>query len=215
MLQTIPFVLGPVSTNTYLIADANTGDAAVIDPAWDGQTIVAQAQARGWRISQTWITHAHFDHFGGVAAILTGCTPPPSIALHPADLPLWRMKGGADLFGIPMDAVPQPDILLQSGQSLRVGMYVFTVRHTPGHSLGHVIFYCETESLAFCGDTIFAGSIGRTDLPGGDEETLIGSIRRHIFSLPGNTRLLCGHGEETSVDKERRTNPYLVPGNHP
>lgn len=210
MLQTIPLVLGPVATNAYLIADTTTGEAAVIDPAWDGQIIVAEAQARGWDIGQIWITHAHFDHIAGVGAILAGCTPPPSIALHPADLPLWRMKGGADLFGIPMEAAPLPDVLLQPGQILRVGSHEFNVRYTPGHTPGHVIFYCASENLAFCGDTIFAGSIGRTDLPGGDEETLLESIRWQILTLPEDTRLLCGHGEETRVEKERWINPFLV-----
>ncbi len=210
MLEILTLILGPVMTNTYMIGQTDTGEAAVIDPAWDGQVIVAQAHAHSWRIGQIWITHAHFDHIGGVGAILAGCTAPPSIALHPADLPLWRMKGGADLFGVPMEAVPQPDVLLQPGQILRVGVYEFTVRHTPGHTLGHVIFYCASDNLAFCGDTIFAGSIGRTDLPGGDEETLLESIRRQILTLPEDTRLLCGHGEETWVGKERQTNPFLV-----
>jgi len=209
MLQIIPYVLGPVATNTYLIADDTTSEAAVIDPAWDGQVIVAQASQRGWHIGQIWVTHAHFDHIAGVGAVLTGSNPPPSIALHPADLPMWRMKGGADWFGIPMEAAPQPDLLLQAAQILRVGQYEFEVRPTPGHSPGHVVFYCAFQSLVFCGDTIFAGSIGRTDLPGGDEETLLDSIRRQILTLPEATRLLCGHGEETSVGKEKRTNLYL------
>jgi hydroxyacylglutathione hydrolase len=210
MLQLLQMVLGPVATNAYLIADGNSGEAAVIDPAWDGEVIGERAQSRGWHITQIWITHAHFDHFGGVEGLLASCTPAPSIALHPADLPLWRMKGGADLFGVPMTAVPTPDVLLQVGQILRLGQYEFNVRHTPGHSLGHVLFYCAAEGLAFVGDTIFSGSVGRTDLPGGDEETLIESIRSQILTLPGETRLLSGHGEETWVDKERRTNPYLA-----
>jgi len=210
MLQIIPLLLGPVDTNTYLVADTITGETTVIDPAWDGQIIVAEAKVRGWHIAQIWITHAHFDHIGGVGAVLSGCTPPPSLALHATDLPLWRMKGGAELFGIRMQAVPQPDVLLQPAQILRIGQYAFEVRHTPGHSPGHVIFYCASEGIVFCGDTIFAASIGRTDLPGGNEETLIQSIRRQILTLPEDTRLLCGHGEETRVGKERKTNPYLV-----
>jgi hydroxyacylglutathione hydrolase len=209
MLQVIPFVLGPVATNAYLIADDITGEAAAIDPAWDGQVISAEAQQRGWRIGQIWVTHAHFDHFAGAGDLLKRITPPASIALHPADLSLWQVKGGAEWFGFQIPATPQPDILLHAGQILHVGQYEFEVRHTPGHSQGHVIFYCATEKLAFCGDTIFAGSIGRTDLPGGDQETLVESIRREIFSLPDDTRLLCGHEEETSVGKERTSNPYL------
>jgi hydroxyacylglutathione hydrolase len=209
MLQIIPRVLGPVDTNTYLIADDNTGEAVVIDPAWAGETIVAEAHQRSWQIRQIWVTHAHFDHFAGVGAVQKSTHPPASIALHPADLTLWHTKGGAEWFGIPMEAAPKPDILLQLGQILTVGQYAFEVRPTPGHSPGHVIFYCASEGLVFCGDTIFAGSIGRTDLPGGSEETLIESIHRQILTLPDPTRLLCGHGEETSVGIERRSNPYL------
>jgi hydroxyacylglutathione hydrolase len=209
MLQIIPMVLGPVATNTYLVADDSTGEAGVIDPAWDGEIIVAEAQQRGWRIGQIWVTHAHFDHIAGVEAVRTGCKPPAAIALHPADLPLWRIHGGAEWFGIRLEIIAQPDILLQAAQILRVGQYEFKVRHTPGHSPGHVIFYCASENLVFCGDTVFAGSIGRTDLPGGDEATLIQSIHRQIFTLPDPTRLLCGHGEETSVGIERKSNPYL------
>jgi hydroxyacylglutathione hydrolase len=210
MLQVISIVLGPVSTNTYLIADDITGEAAVIDPAWDGDGIVAEAQQHGWRIGQAWITHAHFDHFAGLAELAAACNLPPTIAVHAADLPLWHMKGGAEWFGFQIPAAPQPGIHLQAGQILQVGQYEFEVRHTPGHSPGHVIFYCAAEGLVFCGDTIFAGSIGRTDLPGGDEETLIESICREILCLPDDTRLLCGHGEETIVGKEKRTNQYLI-----
>jgi hydroxyacylglutathione hydrolase len=210
MLQIISMVLGPVATNTFLVADAQLGEAVVIDPAWDGQVIVAEAQSHGWSIAQIWITHAHFDHIGGVAGIVSGCTPPPPIALHPSDIPLWQMNGGAELFGIPMQALPEPGVLLCPGQILQVGQYKFEVRHTPGHSPGHVIFYCASEKLLFCGDTVFAGSIGRADLPGGDEKTLIESIRQQILILPEDTRLLCGHGEETRVGVEKKTNPYLI-----
>ncbi len=209
MLEIRTFVLGPVATNAFLIADSDTGEAAVIDPAWDGQAIAAEAKSVNWRIGQIWITHAHFDHFGGVGGILAGCTPAPSIALHPDDLPLWRTKGGAEWFGIRMDAAAAPDILLKPAQILRVGKYEFEVRHTPGHSPGHVIFYCASESVVFCGDTVFAGSIGRSDFPGGNEEILLESIHKQILTLPDDTRLLCGHEGETRVGVERKTNLYL------
>ncbi len=100
MLEIISHVLGPVSTNCYLIADSDTGEAAVIDPAWDGQIIVAEAQKRGWKIGQLWYTHAHFDHFGGAAEIANALNPPPIVALHPLDHELWKNQGGAPLFGI-------------------------------------------------------------------------------------------------------------------
>jgi len=209
MLQIIPMVLGSVATNTYLIADDGTGETAVIDPAWDGQAILTEAQKHGWHIGQIWITHAHFDHFAGAPAILAGSKPHATLALHPADLPLWHMKGGAAWFGIEITTAAQPDILLNEAQVLRVGQYEFEVRHTPGHSPGHVIYYCAAEGLAFCGDTVFAGSIGRSDLPGGNEEILLNSIHSQILTLPEATHLLSGHGEETSVGIEKKTNLFL------
>ena len=211
MLEVLSLVLGPVATNAYLMADTDTREAVVIDPAWDGQTIVRRAQSLGWHVGQIWITHAHFDHFGGIGAVLAGCTPKPSIALHPADLPLWRMKGGSELFGVKMDAAPLPDVLLQPGQTLRVGQYAFSVRHTPGHSLGHVTFYCAEESLAFVGDTIFAGSVGRTDLPGGSSDALLNSIAGLIRRFPADTLVHCGHGPDTSLGRELALNPFLAP----
>ncbi len=209
MLQIRCLTLGPFETNTYLIADDQAGEAVVIDPAWDGPAILAETQSRGWRIGQIWITHAHFDHFSGVDAVSAGCTPPPSLALHPDDLPLWRAGGGSDWFGIPMHTATEPDVPLRAGQLVRAGQYQFEVRHTPGHSLGHVVFYCPGESVAFCGDTVFAGGIGRTDLPGGDEETLLASIHSQILTLPDETRLLCGHGVETTVGEEKHNNLFL------
>src|SRR5450759_2914679 len=103
MLEIIPFVLGPVSTNCYLIADPESGEAAVIDPAWDGEIILTEARKDGWRIGHLWYTHAHFDHIGGAAAIAEALNPMPIVALHPLDHDLWRLQGGAPLFGLRID----------------------------------------------------------------------------------------------------------------
>jgi glyoxylase-like metal-dependent hydrolase (beta-lactamase superfamily II) len=125
-------------------------------------------------------------------------------------MPLWQMKGGAPLFGMDIDPGPQPDTQLEQGQRLSVGEVEFEVRHAPGHTLGHVVFYCPAEAVMFSGDVIFYGSIGRTDLPGGDHQTLIHSIQTQILTLPNNTRLLSGHGPETTVGAERSGNPFLI-----
>jgi len=210
MLEIVPFVLGPVATNAFLVGEPQSHRAVVIDPAWDGELIVEEANRHGWRIEQLWLTHAHFDHIGGIAGIVRMVKPIPEIALHPADLPLYSAQGGAPLFGIRINSAPKPTIHLKHGQILRLGDHVFEVRHCPGHTPGHVVFYCATEKVLFCGDVIFSGSIGRTDLPGGDYDTLIRCIRAHILTLPDDTRLLSGHGGETTVGVERGDNPFLV-----
>ena len=211
MLEIITFTLGPVATNSYLIADPQTREAAVIDPAWDGHIILAEAQKRNWRIAHLWYTHAHFDHIGGAAGVADGCNPLPIVALHPDDYQLWRIKGGASLFGIPLDDPgPEPGIDLQHGQILTLGSYQFEVRHAPGHTPGHVMFYCESERVLFSGDVIFNGSIGRTDLPGGNYHTLMQSIREQVLTLPDDVRILSGHMGETTVGIERQTNPFLL-----
>ena len=210
MLEIVSFTLGPVMTNVYLIADQLSGEAVVIDPADEGEVIVAEARRRNWRIGSIWLTHAHFDHLAGAGAVANLVNPPPPVAMHSDDYPLWRVQGGAPFFGMRIDPGPEPTLQLHHGDTLWVGGYQIEVRHTPGHTQGHVIFYCKEEKVVFCGDVIFQGSIGRTDLPGGDYHTLISSIENHILSLPDETRLLSGHGPETSVGRERRANPFLI-----
>jgi hydroxyacylglutathione hydrolase len=209
LLEIISLVLGPVSTNCHLIADPDCGEAAVIDPAWDGQVILAEAQRRGWQIRQLWYTHAHFDHFGGAAFLAKGLIPPPSVALHLEDHELWQFQGGAPLFGMHIDPGPEPTVILFHKQVLRLGNFEFEVRHSPGHTPGHVIFYCAREAVLFSGDLIFKGSVGRTDLPGGNWEALVRSVEQQVYTLPDVTRILSGHGEETSVAVEKCTNPFV------
>ncbi len=210
MLEIVSFVLGPLMTNVYLVGEANTGCAVIIDPAWDGELIAEEARRHGWQVGEIWLTHAHFDHIGGIAGVLRSVKPAPSIALHPADLGLYSFQGGAPLFGMQIEAAPPPNRSIEHGQMLSLGDLKFEVRHCPGHTQGHVVFYCAEEKVVFCGDVIFEGGIGRTDMPGGDFDTLIKSIKKHILSLPDETRLLSGHGGETSVGIERTTNPFLV-----
>jgi hydroxyacylglutathione hydrolase len=208
-LEIVTLPLGPVRTNAYLIADSSSGDAAVIDPAWDGEVILAEAQKRGWRIAHLWYTHAHFDHIGGAAAIADALNPLPMVALHPADHDLWKTGGGGMFFGFQIDPGPEPTIDFAHGQLLRLGNNTLEVRHTPGHTPGHVVLYCAEAGICFCGDLIFAGSVGRTDFPGGDWDTLVESIQKQIFSLPPETRLLPGHEGETTVGREKRSNPFV------
>ncbi len=210
MLEIVSFTLGPAQTNAYLVANSDTGDAAVIDPAWDGHIILEAAKKRGWRIAHLWYTHAHFDHIGGAGAIADALNPLPLVALHPNDHVLWRAGGGGAMFGFDIDPGPEPTIDFHDGQTLKLGSVEFEVRFTPGHTTGHCILYVPSAGVCFCGDLIFAGSVGRTDFPGGSWEELESSIRTQVYTLPDNTRLLSGHGPETTVEEEKRTNPFVA-----
>ncbi len=198
-------------TNAYLVGDEASKTAVVIDPAWDGEAIHKKAETHGWRITNIWLTHAHFDHFGGSAALHELEMGPIPVGLHPGDHPLWRASGGAAFFGVPtFDPGPEPTIEFEHGMRLRLGPHEFDVRHTPGHSPGHVCLRLVGRSAVFCGDLVFAGSVGRTDVPGADSAALIESIRREILPLADETRLLPGHGPETTVGRERSSNPFLT-----
>jgi hydroxyacylglutathione hydrolase len=210
MLEIVSFILGPAQTNAYLVADSGTKDAVVIDPAWDGHLILEAAQKRGWRIAHLWYTHAHFDHIGGAGAIADALNPLPLVALHPNDHVLWRAGGGAAMFGFDIDPGPEPTIDFVHGQKLMLGSVEFEVRFTPGHTVGHCILLVPSAGVCFCGDLIFAGSVGRTDFPGGSWEQLLTSIKEQVFTLPDTTRLLSGHGPETTVGEEKKNNPFVA-----
>lgn len=209
MLQILPLILGPLGTNTYLIADSDTREAAVIDPAWDGHLIAAEASQRHWQINQIWITHAHFDHIEGIGDLACELGQAPVIALHPSDRSLWDSGESPAHFEFPLAARPAPTLDLAERTDLLLGRTIFEVRHTPGHTPGHCIYYCADAGVCFCGDLIFKHSVGRTDLPGGDWEALVSSIRSKVFTLPDETRLLSGHGPETTVLQEKRLNPFV------
>jgi glyoxylase-like metal-dependent hydrolase (beta-lactamase superfamily II) len=210
-LEILSFPLGMTMTNAYIVADPETQKAVVIDPGYDGDYLRQQLNQNGWQLQAVWLTHAHFDHIGGVGALVADDHSAPPVALHADDLPLWEAKGGSTYFGLDdVDPGPRPSIDLVHGQVLSLGNFLFEVRHAPGHSLGHVMFYCARAGALFCGDVIFQGSIGRTDLPGGDFQTLIDSINSQVLTLPDETRLLNGHGPETTVGRERVYNPFLT-----
>lgn len=208
MLEIVTLVLGSVSTNCYLIADTETGEAAVIDPAAEGQVILAEAKMRGWKIGQLWYTHAHFDHFFGADELARGLDAIPQVALHPLDRPLWEQGGLGKLLQLDITRFPEPGVDLSAVHSLSVGAYRFQVRHAPGHSPGLCIFYCASENILFSGDLIFHRNVGRTDLPGGDEAQLFTSIRDQVYTLPNATRILPGHGKPTSVGEEKCCKPW-------
>jgi glyoxylase-like metal-dependent hydrolase (beta-lactamase superfamily II) len=213
MLDIQTWVLGPVATNTYLAGDTETKEAVIIDPAWDGTRLAREITADGWQLKAVWLTHAHFDHFAGLADLLQsleGELPDDFfVGMHPKDQQLWKVRGGAIMFGIQVKKAPPPDHDFKEGEILQVGQYQFHVHHAPGHSLGHVIFHCSDEKVLFSGDVIFNQGIGRTDLLGGSYQTLMESIHQWVLPLPDETRIYSGHGPETTVGDEKRNNPFL------
>ena len=202
---------GAFAENCYLLADAATREAVVIDPGEETPLFLSRLKTEGWTPTAIWLTHAHLDHVTGVAAVKAATGAP--VLLHPADRPLYdAVPRQAALFGLSAEAPPEPDGELAEGQQLAVGGCRFQVLHTPGHTPGHVTFV--GHALAFDGDVLFAGSIGRTDLPGGDSDALVRSIRRRLYTLPDETVVFPGHGPATTIGEEKRTNPFvrLTPG---
>ena len=197
---------GAFAENCYLLADPESREAVIIDPGEEAELFLDRLRRERWTPTAIWLTHAHIDHVLGVAAVKRATGVP--ILLHPADRPLYdRVEVQAAMFGIRGEQPPPPDGELAEGQRVSAGRFAFDVVHTPGHSPGSVSFLGHGLSLS--GDVLFAGSIGRTDLPGGDMDTLAASIRTRLYCLPDDTRVLSGHGPETTIGVEKRTNPFV------
>jgi hydroxyacylglutathione hydrolase len=203
------FILGPIYNNTYLVSDPESKQALVVDPSYSIERVLKVIQAQELTLVSIWLTHAHFDHFAGAALLSQASQPPVKIGLHPLDFEMLRSGGGAQSFGLEIDNNFETEIIFSHNQNILLEKNIFEVRHTPGHCPGHVIFYCSQAGVAFCGDLIFRKSVGRTDLPGGNADTLLTSIRTQVFTLPPETRLLAGHGPETSVGAEMQDNPFF------
>jgi glyoxylase-like metal-dependent hydrolase (beta-lactamase superfamily II) len=205
-----PFVAPGFEENGYLVWRAGSGSAIAVDPGSDPEAMLAVLEAEGLHLEAILLTHAHVDHVEGVAALKDATHAP--IWLHPDDGPLYGAAAEqAAWFGMKVRPLPPIDHALAHGQILTIAGLELEVRLVPGHSPGHVIFYCAEAGAALVGDVIFSGSIGRTDLPGGNFVQLVKGIRAQVFTLPGNTVLYTGHGPATQVDHERATNPFLVP----
>jgi len=208
-LHVVPLPNGAFAENCYLVYDPAHPDSILVDPGEEAERFLADAARRNRRISAIWLTHAHLDHIQGVAAVRAATGAP--IHLHPADRDLYDGLPEQGLwFGLRLTQPPPPDHTLGHGQTLRIGAAAFGVRHVPGHSAGHVCFV--GDGMVFGGDVLFEGSIGRTDLPGGDYDTLIAGIRRELLPLPDDTIVYPGHGGTTTIGRERTTNPFLTAG---
>src|SRR5688572_20206803 len=203
---------GVFAENCYLIVDERAGECAIVDPGEEAGLILHKVKETGARPIAIWLTHAHIDHVLGVPTVHAATGAP--IYLHAADRPLYdRAPDQAAAFGLQMaERLPPPDRNWSHGDTVQIGAFPFQVRHAPGHSPGHVVLVGDGVVLG--GDVLFAGSIGRTDLPGGDTETLLASIERELLSLPDGHIVHSGHGPDTTIGRERRANPYLS-GVHP
>ena len=199
------FVVGAFQENTYLLSDSITGDAVFIDPGDDGDALASVIRAREVNLAAIWLTHAHVDHIGGVAGLKRHYDVP--VFMHPLDEPLYKRAAEvAEMYQLPFEEGPLPEKSLSEGDTMRVGSLEFRVMHVPGHAPGHVAFV--GQGVVFGGDCLFAGSIGRTDLPFSDPAQLEASLDRFV-ALPPETRVLPGHGPETTIERERVSNPFL------
>ncbi len=198
---------GQFVENCYLVIDEASRQCAVIDPGEEAGLILHKLAAAQVDPVAIWLTHAHIDHVLGVARVKEATGAP--VFLHPADRALYeRVPEQAVAFGLSAPRLPPPDHAFAQGDLVRVGSLEFQVRHAPGHSPGSVCL--AGPGVVFTGDVLFQGSIGRTDLPGGDFETLLQSIERELLVLPDSTIVYGGHGPHTTVGQERRTNPFLT-----
>ena len=198
---------GIFQENCYLVASETSSDAILIDPGEDAELFLSRLNSEGLTLKAIWLTHGHLDHVDGVQHVVTETGA--EVYLHPGDRELYdHVREQGAMLGIRTDAVvPPPDRELAQGDELRVGDCPFCVLHVPGHSPGGVAFL--GDGVVICGDTLFAGSIGRSDLPGGDMQQLLTGIRQQLLSLPDDTVVYPGHGPETTIGVERASNPFL------
>lgn len=205
-VEIVAFETGPLQENAYLVIDPASRHAAMVDPGDDGDRLIAAIEEARVTLRAIWLTHAHFDHIGAVKALRLHFGVP--VLMHEADVPMFEAGPfQAASYGLPFEGDEVPSERLVDGQGLQLGGLSFSVMHTPGHSPGHVTVF--GHGVALVGDCLFAGSIGRTDLPFGNVVEFAASLMK-IAALPPETRVLPGHGPATTIGEERRTNPYLL-----
>jgi hydroxyacylglutathione hydrolase len=209
ILETFP--VGLLKCNCTILGDEEAGEAIVIDPGDDVGRIERRLNEQGLKLKQILITHAHIDHIGGAVKLkkLTGAP----IFLNEADLEQLKiMAVQAAWVGVATPETAPPDESLADGMTVGLKRYPAQVLHTPGHTRGSVCLYFVPLNILFAGDTLFAGSIGRTDLPGGNYGQILESIRSRLLGLPGETEVIPGHGDATTIAVERKSNPFLISG---
>lgn len=206
------FPVGPIQANCVLIGDRAAGTLVVVDPGDEAARIVERIATSGLDPAMILHTHGHLDHAGGTADLVRRLSTAVPIGLHRDELPLYQsVAQQGRLFGLEAEDPPAPTMWLEHGQKIDLGGLALEVRHAPGHSPGGVCFVVHgaPEPLAIVGDVLFAGSIGRTDLMGGSFPVLERSIREQLYTLPDETRVICGHGPDTTIGRERAGNPFV------
>lgn len=203
--------LGMVATNAYIVGDTERKQAVVIDPVDQADALLNAARESGWEIKLILATHAHFDHVLA-SKTLQEATGAPFYAHKDCEEWLERLPSQGKLFGMPEfpEAAKVDRWLTSEPETIELGAIKLETLYTPGHAPGHLSFYLREQGVVFAGDTLFAGSIGRTDLPGGDAALLLHSIREKLFPLGDDTQVLPGHMGITTIGREKQTNPYLV-----
>ena len=202
----------PFQQNCTVLFDPDTMEGVIVDPGGDVEVILQTIKENDIRLKEIWLTHGHLDHAGG-ALDLKEALGLEVIGPHEDDLPLLQnMEASAARFGASDMKVRNmvPDRFLADGETVSFGEHVFEVYHTPGHAPGHVIFFNREQKFAHLGDVLFNGSIGRTDLPGGNHEQLLESILTKVLPLGDDVGFICGHGPGSRIGDERRSNPYLA-----
>ena len=201
--------VGPLQVNCFVVACQRTREAMVIDPGEDGPRILQLAESNGYQVKQIVNTHGHFDHIGANQPVKdeTGA----DLMMHEADLPLLQnARNHAQAYGLTVSPSPDPDKFLNEGDVFSVGEQSFSVFHVPGHSPGSICLL--SDGHLFVGDVLFAGSVGRTDLPGGDFDALVEGVREKLFRLPADTIVHPGHGPDTTIGREKQMNPFVGDG---
>lgn len=200
--------VGPLQTNCYLVSCTLTQKGIIIDPGWSGEALYDLVQQEGISLNAILLTHAHFDHIAGAAALKQHSQAP--IMAHPDTAPwLTQAKKHAQMWGFQIDNPPDIDEELEDKKIIELGDIRLEVLYTPGHAPGHVCFLERKARVIFDGDVLFNRGIGRTDLPGGDYTLLMHSIRDKLLTLPDDTTVYPGHGPSTTIGEERRRNPFL------